>query len=227
MLSNVCLFATILLAAPGAFGQAMGKGTAHPDHMEHRFDNPEASAKSFDGPERDAWQMPDRVIAVLNLKPGQAVADIGSGTGYFSVRLAKSSAAPKVYGADIEPAMVTYLKQRAEKEGLANLVSVQAAADSPHLPERVDLVLIVDTYHHIGDRETYFRKLRSSLKPGGRVAIIDFKPDSPDGPPKEFRFTPDKFKAEMSQAGYKLSQQHDFLPRQNFLIFEAAGAASR
>ena len=192
---------------------------SHPDHMDHHFDA-NASAKTFDDPARDAWQMPDRVIAALNLKPGQIVADIGSGTGYFSVRLAKSAAAPKVYGADIEPSMVTYLRERAAKEGLHNVISVQATADSANLPEPVDLVLIVDTYHHIGDREAYFRRLAKSLKPGGRVAIIDFKPDSPEGPPKEFRFSPEKFKSEMATAGYKLAAQHDFLPRQNFLIFE-------
>jgi cyclopropane fatty-acyl-phospholipid synthase-like methyltransferase len=191
----------------------------HPDHMEHHFDA-NASAKTFDDPARDAWQMPDRVIAALNLKPGQIVADIGSGTGYFSVRLAKSAAAPKVYGADIEPSMVTYLRERAAKEGLNNVISVQAAADQANLPEPVDLVLIVDTYHHIGDREAYFRRLTKSLKPGGRVAIIDFKPDSPEGPPKEFRFPPEKFKSEMAKAGYKLVAQPDFLPRQQFLVFE-------
>jgi cyclopropane fatty-acyl-phospholipid synthase-like methyltransferase len=189
---------------------------SHPDHMDHHFDA-NASAKTFDDPARDAWQMPDRVIAALNLKPGQIVADIGSGTGYFSVRLAKFA---KVYGADIEPSMVTYLRERAAKEGLHNVISIQAAADSANLPEPVDLVLIVDTYHHIGDREAYFRKLAKSLKPGGRVAIIDFKPDSPEGPPKEFRFSPEKFKSEMAKAGYQLAEQHDFLPRQNFLIFE-------
>lgn len=212
----------ILLAVSAAFGQSTGQEKARPDHMEHHFD-PEASAKAFDDPARDAWQMPDRVIDALALKPGQMVADIGSGTGYFTIRLAKSAAAPKVYGADIEPGMVKYLRDRAAKEGLNNVVAVKAATDTPNLPEHVDLVLIVDTYHHIGDREVYFRKLAKSLKPGGRVAIIDFKPDSPEGPPKEFRFSPEKFKAEMSKAGYKLAAQHDFLPRQNFLIFELAG----
>jgi cyclopropane fatty-acyl-phospholipid synthase-like methyltransferase len=195
--------------------------------MEHRFNNPELSAKGFDDPARDAWQLPDRVIAALSLKQGQIVADIGSGTGYFTIRLAKSQAAPKVYGADIEPAMVTYLQQRAAREGISNVVAVQAAADTPKLPEPVDVILIVDTYHHIGDREAYFRRLATSLKPGGRVAIIDFKPDSPEGPPKEFRFPPEQFKAEMSKAGYKLVEQYDFLPRQHFLIFEVAGRASR
>jgi len=210
-----------LAAAVMAAGQSNQREPSHADHMEHHFD-PKESAKNFDDPARDAWQMPDRVIAALNLKPGQIAADIGAGTGYFSVRLARSSSAPKVYAADIEPSMVEYLRGRAAKEGLKNVVAVQAAADTPNLPEPVDLVLIVDTYHHIGDREVYFRKLTRSLRPGGRVAIIDFKSDLPEGPPKEFRFPVEKFEGEMSRAGYRLSAQHDFLPRQNFLIFEVA-----
>ena len=219
--------AAILLVGPVAFGQSQGQQTTAPDHMEHRFDNPEQSAKSFDDPARDAWQMPDRIIAALNLKRGQVVADIGAGTGYFTVRLAKAPTTPKVYGVDIEPKMVSYLRDRATKEGLHNVVAVQAAADTPNLPEPVDLVLIVDTYHHIGEREAYFRKLAKSLKPGGKVAIIDFRPDWKQGPPAEFHFPPEKIKAEMSAAGYKLATEHDFLPRQQFLIFELADRPSR
>ena len=129
--------------------------------MERRFDNPEQFAKSFDDPERDAWQMPDRVIAALNLKRGQVVADIGAGTGYFTVRLAKAPTAPRIYGVDMEPKMVSYLRDRAIKEGLHNVIAVQATADTPNLPEPVDVVLIVDTYHHIGEREAYFRSWQS------------------------------------------------------------------
>ena len=215
------LTAVFLLSAAVALSQAKEHEKAHADHMEHHFD-PKESAKSFDDPARDAWQMPDRVIAALDLRRGQIVADIGAGTGYFSVRLAKSEAAPKVYAVDIEPSMVSYLRERAAKEGLRNVIAVQAAADRPNLPEPVDLILIVDTYHHIGDREAYFRRLAKSITPGGRVAIIDFKPDSPEGPPKEFRFPPEKVKSEMGKAGYKLVAQHSFLPRQQFLIFEVA-----
>ena len=204
--------AVVLLAGRLAVAQP-------PDHMQHHFD-PAASAKDFDDPARDAWQMPDRVIAALGLKSGEVVADIGAGTGYFTLRLAKSTA--KVYGADIEPEMVTYLREQARKEGLKNVIAVQAGPDSPNLPEPVDLVLVVDTYHHIGSREVYFRKLAKSLKPGGKVAIIDFKPDAPEGPPKEFRFPPEKFKSEMAAAGYKLAAQYDFLPRQQFFVFELA-----
>src|SRR5260370_41153524 len=168
-----------LLAVAVALSQS--KEQTHAHHMEHHFDAKQ-SAKSFDDPSRDTWQLPDRVIATLNLKRGQIVADIGAGTGYFSVRLAKSEAAPKVYAADIEPSMVSYLRERAAKEGLNNVTAAQAAADQPNLPEPVDLVLILDTYHNIGDSEAYFRRLAKSMRPGGRAAIIEFEPDSRRGP---------------------------------------------
>jgi ubiquinone/menaquinone biosynthesis C-methylase UbiE len=221
------LFLAIPLLGIVSFGQSSDQGKSQPDHMEHRFDNPEQLAKGWDDPARDAWQMPDRVIAELGLRRGQIVADIGAGTGYFTVRLAKSDAMPKVYAVDIEPAMVSYLKDRAAKEGLNNVVAVQAAADTPNLPEAVDVVLIVDTYHHIGGREVYFSRLAKSLRPGGRVAIIDFRPGSPGGPPNEFHFTAEQIKSEMSKAGYKLTAQLDFLPRQQFLVFVVADARSR
>ena len=226
MLSKHLMFSIFALTAGLALGQSNEHEKAHADHMEHHFDAKE-SAKNFDDPARDAWQLPDRVIAALKLKPGQIVADIGAGTGYFSVRLARSEAAPKVYAVDIEPSMVSYLRERAAKEGLHNVIAVQAAAAQPNLPEPADLVLIVDTYHHIGDREAYFRKLAKSLKPGGRVAIIDFTPESPEGPPQEFRFPLKQFTSEMGKAGYKLTAQYDFLPRQRFLIFEVANPSSR
>jgi ubiquinone/menaquinone biosynthesis C-methylase UbiE len=215
MRPNHYMLAVSLLAVAVALSQSKEPEKTHADHMEHHFD-PKESAKSFDDPARDTWQLPGRVIAALNLKRGQIVADIGAGTGYFSVRLAKSDAAPKVYAADIEPSMVNYLRERAAKEGLNNVIAVQAAADQANLPEPVDLILIVDTYHHIGDREAYFRRLIKSIRPGGRVVIIDFKPDSPEGPPKEFRFPPETFKSEMGKAGYTLAKQYDFLANHRF-----------
>jgi ubiquinone/menaquinone biosynthesis C-methylase UbiE len=185
--------------------------------MEHRFD-PEQSAKSFDNPERDAWQKPDQVLAALNLKRGDVVADVGAGTGYFTVRLARHASTPKVYAADIEPEMVAYLRQRVEKESLRNVTAVRASSTSPNLPEPVDCVLVVNTYHHIAQREEYFRRLGGSLKPGGRLAIIDFKKGAPGGPPDQFRFTPEEIKAELARAGFEPVAQPDFLPRQTFLI---------
>ena len=198
------------------------QGGTTPDHMAHRFDDAEAYAKRFDDPARDAWQMPDRVIETLAVAPGSSVADIGAGTGYFSVRLAKAAAGPTVFAADIEPSMVEYLKARAAREHVPNLVAVLAGPESPNLPKAVDLVLVVDTYHHIASRVAYFRRLRASMTSGARLAIIDFRKDSPEGPPVEFRFTPEQITGELRQAGYALEAQHDFLPRQHFLIYKNA-----
>ena len=149
-------------------------------------------ARAFDDPARDDWQMPDRIIETLGIQEGQTVADVGAGTGYFSVRLARSTGARTVYAVDIEPSMVDYTSDRAEEAGLDNIVTVLAGSDRTNLPEPVDLVLIVDTYHHLPDRVDYFTRLREDLRPSGRLAIIDFRKDSPSGPPVEFRFTPEQ-----------------------------------
>ena len=205
-----------------ALGAAAAGQAQKPDHMEHRFTNAEAWAKSFDDPARDAWQKPDDVIAALDLKPGMVVADLGAGTGYFSVRLAKSAAKPRVLAVDLEPDMVAYLTRRAADEQLANMIAVQATATDSRLPERVDRVLIVDTYHHIGARVDYFRRLRSNLKPGGRVVLVDFRPDGEMGPPREFRQTPAECEPELRRAGYRLATSFEFLKYQQMLVFEVA-----
>ena len=189
------------------------------DHMHRRFDDAEKWAKNFDSPTRDMWQMPDRVIAALDLKPVQTIADIGAGTGYFAFRLAKSPAAPKVFAVDIEQSMVQYMRHRAVKEGITNLVGVVASSSSANLPEPVDLILIVDTFHHIPAREAYFSNLSKSLKPGGRLAIVDWLPGGPMGPPEQFRFSPERIAAELAKAGWKQSERHTFLPNQSFTIY--------
>jgi predicted methyltransferase len=114
---------------------------------------------------------------------------------------------------------VKHLGERAQKSGLKNIIPVQGAPDDPKLPAKVDLVLLVDVYHHIGQREAYFRKLAGSLKPGGSVAIIDFTMESPVGPPPSARIAASEVKAEMQRAGYALATEHAFLPNQYFLVF--------
>ena len=100
-----------------------------------------------------------------------------------------------------------------------SVADIGAGTDSPNLPTPVDTILVVDTYHHIANRVEYFRKLRASLKPGGQLAIVDFRKDSPDGPPVEFRFTAEEISAELAKAGYRLATSHAFLPRQLFLVY--------
>jgi SAM-dependent methyltransferase len=131
-----------------------------------------------------------------------------------------------VYGVDIEPDMVKYLAERAKREKRDNVIAVQGTPEDPKLPEKADLILMVDVFHHIEDRERYFRNLSGSLKPGGRIAIIDFRLDSPDGPPKAARIAPERVISEMRGAGYKLTTQHGFLPHQYFLVFTPEGDRS-
>lgn len=126
----------------------------------------------------------------------------------------------RVFGVDSEPDMVKYLNERAKREGLKNLSVVAAEPGNPRLPEKVDLILLVDVYHHVDKREHYFRQLQQSLRPQGRLAIIDFRMDSPVGPPPAARILPDRVKKELQSAGYTLTQEHLFLPNQYFLIFQ-------
>jgi SAM-dependent methyltransferase len=126
----------------------------------------------------------------------------------------------RVYGVDTEPDMVKYLSERTKREGLKNVIVVTGRPDDPRLPEKVDLIIMVDVFHHIEDRDRYLRRLQDSLKPDGRIAIIDFRMDSPQGPPKSARITPENVKAELKSAGYALVQEHTFLPDQYFLIFQ-------
>jgi len=186
---------------------------------EHSFGDAEKWAHVFDDPQRDKWQKPHEVIQALALAPGAVVADIGAGTGYFSARLATMLPKSSIFAADIEPGMVRYLAERAARENLSNVTPVLARADTPGLPAKVDMVLMVDTYHHIEGREKYFRGLQELLKPGGRVAIIDFRLDSPDGPPKRARLVREQVIAEMDTAGYELATDYAFLERQYFLVF--------
>jgi len=190
-----------------------------PGTHQHDFRDAAKWAQVFDDPKRDAWQKPHEVIGALGLAPDATVADIGAGTGYFAVRLAPVVPKGRVYAVDVETEMVKHLARRAAAQGLANLIAVRGSPDNPRLPGKVDLVLLVDVYHHIEDRELYFSKLRGMLKPAGRIAVIDFKPDSPQGPPADARIAAESVKAELDRAGFLVTEEHTFLPYQYFLVF--------
>lgn len=207
----------LLLALVAGLASAQGSHHSH----QHSFGDAEKWAKEFDDPARDEWQKPAEVIKALALAPDAKVADIGAGTGYFSVRLARAVPKGKVYAVDAEADMVRYLGERAKKEGLANLVPLKGDAETPNLPEAVDLVLIVDTAHHIEKRRAYFHRLRGSLVPGARIAVIDFTPESKIGPPPAGRIATSKLHAELSEAGYRLVATHAFLPNQFFVVYQA------
>lgn len=198
----------------------------HDATAHHPFDDPVYWSKVFDDPHRDAWQKPDAIVQSLALRPGMTVADLGAGTGYFEQRLA-SAVGPTgfVFAVETEPNLVAHLRTRAEREKTANVVPVLASFDNPRLPPAsLDLVLIVDTYHHVDDRLTYFRRLQSVMKPGGRVAIVDWhKKPLPEGPPMDHKLARELVVDEMRQAGWTLAAEPDVLSYQYFLIFSVGG----
>jgi cyclopropane fatty-acyl-phospholipid synthase-like methyltransferase len=203
---------------------SISNGVAQTPHThQHSFSGAEQWAHYFDDPKRDEWQKPHQVIQALQLAPDSTVADIGSGTGYFSVRLAHMLAQGRVFGVDTEPDMVKYLSDRAKRDGLSNIAAVTGARDDPRLPAKVDLILMVDVYHHIENRDAYLRKLKTYLKPGGRIAIIDINETSPMGPPKAERVSDAQLKRELQNAGYTMVKEDKFLPHQNFVIFKLVG----
>jgi len=197
-------------------------GHDHDATVHHRFDDVERWSKVFDDPARDAWQKPEDLIRFLAVKPGQAVADLGAGTGYFTTRLARAvGPSGKVFGVDIEPTLVEHIRERAAKERLPQIVAVLAAPDDPKLPEHgVDLILVCDTWHHIDDRTVYLGKLARVLRSGGRVAVVDYRPgDQPVGPPPEHKLPPERVVEEFQQGGFGLAGRSEALPYQYVLVF--------
>lgn len=186
------------------------------------FEDTGTWARRFDSEARDAWQKPVEVLQALALKPDSVAADIGAGTGYFAVRLAAALPRGRVYAVDIEPQMVRHLRERAAAGGIENLHAVQASRDDPRLPEPVDLVLLVNVQGLMVNPGDYFARLRASLKPGARVAILSARPEASFGPPAGMRVGAQKVKTDMARQGYTLVAEHDFLPHQFLLVFAAS-----
>lgn len=215
--------------AGGSFAQDTGAVRGHDATSHRRFDDPEYWSKIFDDPGRDAWQKPAEVVRVLGVRSGMTVADLGAGTGYFEPHLARA-VGPRgtVLAVEVEPKLVAHLRDRAERENTPQVVPILASRDNPRLPAgSVDLVVLVDTYHHIDARVRYFKRLARCLAPGGRVAVIDWRPgDTPVGPPANHRLPPEHVVKEMEEAGYRLMSSPEFLPYQYFLLFERARPTS-
>lgn len=189
----------------GDHGKANAAHDGH-GHGHHRFENAEEWAKQFDNPDRDAWQKPDAVLAFLKLEPDAVVADLGAGTGYFAVKIAAAVPQGRVLANDVEPDMVRYLGERAEKDGLGNVVPVQGTAAGPQLPESADVAFMCDVYHHIGDRPAYFAKVREQLRGEARLVIVDFRKDAAEdipGPPPAMRVGHEQLVTELEGAGWK------------------------
>jgi SAM-dependent methyltransferase len=187
---------------------------------DHRFEDPAYWSKVFDDPKRDEWQRPAELVAALALAPDETVVDLGAGTGYMLSHLSKAVPAGRVLAIEVEPELVRHMGMRVKKAGLTNVTTRLALTGDPKLEEQVDLVLLVDAYHHIGGRSAYFRRLAPRLSARGRVAVVDFRLGKfPVGPGDDHKLAPEVVTREMTAGGYRLCSSWDGLPYQYVLIF--------
>lgn len=180
-------------------------------------------ACALSGPSRHRWQHPERVLAALEIRPGQRVADLGSGGGYFTFPLARAVGAEgRVYAVDTDPDLRELVAERAAQEGWPGVVPVPVDPQEPALPEPVDLILLVNVFHHLPHGPDYLGRLAGQLRPGGRVAVIEARP-------RWFLFghatDPARITSAMQSAGLRLTAEHQFLPRQSFLLFAPTTAS--
>jgi ubiquinone/menaquinone biosynthesis C-methylase UbiE len=205
------VMAALVLAALGATVSA-----------QHGRLFPPADLGLLEAPDRDVWQRPDRIMDALEIGEGSTVADLGAGGGWFTIRLARRVGPNgKVFAQDIQPEMLGAIQRRVAREGVSPRVqAVLGTPNDPRLPEPVDAVLIVDAYHEMQEPVVLLRNLARTLRPDGRVAIIEHtKGGGGPGPPMEERVDPERVVRDAEEAGLVLVRRENFLRYQYMLIF--------
>jgi len=178
-------------------------------------------AEWLDRSERESEENPEGALDAIGIKPGMIVADIGAGTGYFSMRMARRVGAKgEVYAEDIQPEMLHMLRQNASSEKLTNIQTVLGTDTDPKLPTNaLDLVLLVDVYHEFSQPQKMLRKIRESLKPDGRLVLLEYRKEDPSIPIRpEHKMSVQEVKLEVEAEGFHLDQVLETLPRQHILI---------
>jgi predicted methyltransferase len=202
-----------MTACPGAWAQS--------SRSQGRLFQPQ-DLGLLEAPDRDLWQRPDRVMDALGVADASHVGDVGAGSGWFTIRLARR-VGPQgvVYAQDVQPAMLSAITRRVQREGLLNVKPVLGQGSDPRLPRQaLDAVLLVDAYHEIEDRVTMLANIGRALKPTGRVGIIDFRLEGGGpGPEIDERVSPEIVRRDAELAGLRLVGSESFLPYQYFLIF--------
>ena len=174
--------------------------------------------------ERDDEEAPDIALNVLQIAKGSTVADIGAGSGYITVRLAQRvGPTGHVFATDVQPQMLNILGRRLVAQKIANVTLIEGTFDDPKLPPAaVDLILMVDVYHELSQPQAMLRHLRASLKPGGRLVLLEYRKEDPMVPIKpEHKMSVAEAKLEVEAEGFTLSKVDEALPRQHILIFVA------
>ncbi len=217
------LYLTLVGFAVGqALAAAQTSALTSTQEMNRLHQDTKAYIAHLEDPQRDAYQKPQEVVNALHLKAGEVIADLGAGSGYFTVRLARPvGETGRVYAVDVSPDMIVHLNRRIRDLNLRNVVTVLCAPDDPLLADAsVDRFFICDTWHHISGHAKYLALLKRMLRPGGQVIMVDFKKaKTPVGPPMELRIDREDLVREMEAHGFQLAAEHTFLEYQYFLIF--------
>ena len=172
--------------------------------------------------EREIEEEPETALNAIGIAPGSTVADVGAGSGYFTVRMARRVGAQgRVYANDLQPEMLAMLASRLQKEGVRNVTLVQGTVDDPKLPAgSIDVILLVDVYHEFSQPQIMLRRMREALKPGGRLVLLEYRKEDPSVPIRpEHKMSVAEAKLEVEAEGYTLSRVDSALPRQHILIF--------
>ena len=212
-------FATVAFAMPAV---AQDQAPRSHEEMHRLHQDPKAYIAMLEDPKRDEYQKPHEVLMALDLKPGETIADIGSGSGYFTLRFAAHVGdTGRVFAVDIDPEMVRHLNRRVRDAGVRNVQTILAEPNDPLLPDAsVDRFVVVDTWHHIEKQTEYLALMKKMLRPGGQVVMIDFqKRDLPFGPPLEMKIAREDQIRQMETSAFHLAKEHTLLPYQYFLVF--------
>lgn len=218
--------ALLILLVPVLVATALhAQAPQNPQEMHRMHSDPKAYIAALEDPKRDAYQKPHEVMEALAVKEGEVIADIGAGSGYFTLRLARHVGdTGRVYAVDVNPDMLRHLNGKIRDLKVLNVSTILAPPDDPLLPQPVDRFLIVDVWHHIEDQAGYLALMKKQLKPGGQVVMIDFqKRELPVGPPVDMKISREDLLKQMEGAGFRLVKEHTFLPYQYFLVFTPEG----
>ena len=180
--------------------------------------------------ERETEEQPDKALDAIKLSKGDVVADIGAGVGYFTWRMAERvGPSGKVYANDIQPRMIEALKKNVAARRFTNVEAVLGADDDPKLPAgKIDLVLLVDVYHEFSKPRQMLAKIRESLKPSGRLVLLEYRKEDPAVPIRiEHKMTVQEARAEIEPEGFRFENSLETLPRQHILIFRPRTPSSR
>ena len=186
------------------------------------FEEVEQYIAFLERPDRATWQKPQAVIAALGLQGDETVTDVGAGSGYFSFPLAAALPEGLVRAVDIEPEMIRHIHHRVLEEKLGNLEVALATPEDPGVESDTDLVFVCDVLHHVSDPDAWLATLHDELRPGAKLALVEFKQgDLPAGPPAAMKIGRDRLVQLVVDAGFHLiEEQPDLLPYQMFLVFQ-------